>query len=71
MMYEAQVWVYIQTEPRLWTVGFYDPEGKWHPDSEHDGKISASKRVHYLNGGSMDEVVVEMIPDPYNIPTDL
>jgi hypothetical protein len=21
-----EMWVYIQSEPRLWTVGFYDPK---------------------------------------------
>jgi hypothetical protein len=55
-------WVYIQsgsfdnfeTHQReyLYTVGFYDPAGKWHPDSDHNSKESAAARVHYLNGGN-------------------
>lgn len=44
-------WVYVQSEPGLWTVGFYDPSGKWHPDSDHDSRAAAADRVHYLNGG--------------------
>jgi hypothetical protein len=26
-------WVYQQTEPRLFTVGWEDAAGKWHPDA--------------------------------------
>lgn len=44
-------WVYIRSEPGLWTVGFYDPDGKWHPDSDYNDTEQAAKRVHYLNGG--------------------
>lgn len=47
-------WVYIQSEPRLWTVGFYDPKGNWHPDSDYATREDAAKRVNYLNGGSPD-----------------
>ncbi len=47
------MYVYIQTEtsPPLWTVGFYTPDGKWQPDSDHTTRESAAQRVHYLNGG--------------------
>jgi len=44
-------WVFQSFEPRLWTVGFYDASGKWHPESDHDKKEDAAKRVNYLNGG--------------------
>lgn len=44
-------YVYIRSEPQLFTVGFYDPNGNWHPDSDHDDREEARKRVHYLNGG--------------------
>lgn len=46
------MYVYIQSEPGLYTVGFYDPNGKWHSDSDHDNKVDAADRVHYLNGGN-------------------
>ena len=45
------MYVYIKSEPRLWTVGFYDPKGEWHPESDHEDPEAAARRVHYLNGG--------------------
>ena len=48
---ESKMYVYIQSEPGLWTVGFYDPKGKWHPESDHSNQEDAAKRVAYLNGG--------------------
>lgn len=47
-------YVYIQSEKRLWTVGFYDPKGEWHSESDWDSTDEAAKRVHYLNGGNDD-----------------
>jgi len=44
-------WVYIRSEPTLYTVGFYDPKGNWHPDSDWDSREKARERVHWLNGG--------------------
>jgi len=44
------MWVYIQSEPNLYTVGFYDPAGTWHPDSDHETKDEAAKRAAFLNG---------------------
>jgi len=38
-----------------YTVGFYDPDGEWHPESDYDTSESAAKRVHYLNGGKEGE----------------
>lgn len=46
------MYVYIRSEPQLFTVGFYTPKGEWVPDSDHDSKEEAAKRVHYLNGGN-------------------
>ncbi len=37
----------------LYTVGFYDPEGKWHPESDWPTQREAGQRVHYLNGGEV------------------
>jgi hypothetical protein len=46
-------YVYLKTLPEgLWTVGFYDPKGNWHPESDHDTAKDAAERVVYLNGGS-------------------
>jgi hypothetical protein len=45
-----EMYVYIRTEKHLWTVGHYDPNGKWIPESDHGSKEEAAERVHYLNG---------------------
>ena len=56
------MYVYIQSERTLWTVGFYDPNGKWHSDSDHSDREEAAKRVHYLNGGQ-ETVVIRKLND--------
>ncbi len=38
-------WVYIKTEPGLWTVGHYDPSGKFQTDSDHDERAKAAERI--------------------------
>jgi hypothetical protein len=51
-------WVYKQTEYagrdgadyNLYTVGFFDPAGKWQPDSDHTDQQKAAERVAWLNG---------------------
>ncbi|GAH83551.1 unnamed protein product [marine sediment metagenome] len=48
------MYVYIQSEFSpycLYTVGFYDPDGKWNSESDHGSKEQAAGRVAYLNGG--------------------
>lgn len=49
------MWVYVQSEPGLWTVGFYDPSGKWHTDSDHASQEAAGRRVAFLNGSTVSE----------------
>lgn len=46
------MYIYKRSEPRLWTVGSYAPEGAWQPESDHSSPDDAAKRVAYLNGGS-------------------
>ena len=46
------MYVYIRSEPNLWTVGYYLSSGAFHPESDHDTAEQAAARVHYLNGGS-------------------
>ncbi len=48
------MFVYIQSEPRLWTVGHYSPDGTWRPESDHATPESAAKRTAWLNGGRSD-----------------
>lgn len=58
------MYVYIQSEPRLFTVGFYDPQGTWNPESDHSDSEAAAKRVAWLNG-SKSECVKEHEPDEF------
>ncbi len=44
------MWVYVRSEPGLWTVGFFDPDGRWHSDSDHSEREDAATRVAFLNG---------------------
>lgn len=44
-------WIYKHTEPSLWTVGYYEPDGTFEPESDCTGPDEAAARVHWLNGG--------------------
>jgi hypothetical protein len=44
------MYCYIQSEPRLWTVGFYSPDGKFQPESDWSDHSDAAARAAYLNG---------------------
>ena len=46
------MYVYVKSDPGLWTVGFYASDGEWTPESDHDVEEEAVKRVYYLNGGN-------------------
>lgn len=46
------MYVYIRTETGLWTVGHYDPAGKFIPESDHTSTEAAARRVMKLNGGT-------------------
>jgi hypothetical protein len=56
------VWLYRHTEPGLWTVGFYDPHGVWHPVSDHGDSEEAAERCHWLNGGNARSIAVPGTP---------
>lgn len=43
------MYVYIQSQPGLWTVGFYSPDGEWNPESDH----TSSEKAAELNGGKV------------------
>jgi len=51
------MYVYLRSEPNLWTVGFYTPAGKWEPDSDHDSPGKAVERVRYLNGSDSHRII--------------
>lgn len=48
------MYVYLQLEPLLFTVGFYTPNGVWVSETDHGSKEEAADRVHYLNGGKLE-----------------
>lgn len=55
-------YIYKQTEfgqHSVWTVGTYH-SSEWMPESDHSNPVEASKRVHYLNGGTDERLVAEL-----------
>lgn len=53
------MFVYIKSEPNLWTVGHYDPKtGAWIPQSDHHMEDDAKHTVRHLNGG--EEIIEEL-----------
>lgn len=47
------MWVYVQSDG-VWTTGFYDPNGLWHPDHDWNSLEEAAERVRWLNGGNAE-----------------
>ncbi len=48
--------VYIRSEPQLWTTGFYKPDGTWEPDDDFPSPGQAGNRAAFLNGaGSIEK----------------
>ena len=45
------MYVYIQSESNVWTVGFYQPDGTWYAESDHPSTDEAANRTAFLNGG--------------------
>jgi hypothetical protein len=54
-------YVYIRSEPLLWTVGFYRPDGTWEPESDHGSSEGAAQRVVWLNGSARLDRLEERI----------
>ncbi len=50
------MYVYIKSEPELWTVGFYEPDGRWNPESDYSKSEAAAARVNFLNGGGNESL---------------
>ena len=54
-------WVFRQEDPGLadevwWEVGFYEPDGDFMQIYQCISKSEASELVHYLNGGSAEQI---------------
>lgn len=50
---------YKKTESQLWTVGYYDKEGKFQPLKDFSEEIQAIFFVNYLNGGKQDISIIK------------
>ena len=53
------MYIYIRTEfspYQLYTVGHYDPDGRFIAESDWGTTEEAAKRVHYLNGGKEEQM---------------
>jgi hypothetical protein len=50
------VYRYIEyiVHDHLWSVGYFDPKGRWQEESDYATADEAAKRVAWLNGGSVD-----------------
>lgn len=55
------MYVYIQSEPGLYTVGFYDPDGQWQPESDWNTRAEAASRVAWLNGSPQENAVMNTL----------
>jgi hypothetical protein len=60
------MYVYKRTEFSpycLYTVGYYEPNGEWVPESDHDTSEQAAERTAWLNGSrpTMPESVQEAL----------
>lgn len=46
------MYVYLEPEKGLFTVGFYKPDGTWRPEADCANRAEARALVNYLNGGT-------------------
>lgn len=49
------MYVFIKSEPRLWTVGFFQPDGKFYPIEDFSSPEEAGRHTAFLNGGPNPE----------------
>jgi hypothetical protein len=42
------MYVYIQSEKTLWSVGFYDPSGNWIPEDEYQCRTCSIREIEAL-----------------------
>jgi hypothetical protein len=43
-------WLFRRSALGMWTVGFYDPHGRWQPVSDYNDLDMAATICHWLNG---------------------
>jgi len=52
------MYVYLKINNR-WTVGFFNPDHTFVPESDHDTAEKAARRTHWLNGGSDEPIAIK------------
>lgn len=50
------MWVILKADMAIWVVGFFDPRGNWVPFKDCKSEETATRWVHYLNGGDWTEL---------------
>lgn len=70
------MYVYESFEEGLYTVGHYDPNGNFKPESDHENKDDAARRVAWLNGNRDAELIYKRCTTPpkprgFIIPGDI
>ncbi len=46
------MYIYLPSQLGQFTVGFHDPRGNWHPESQHNTTRSAAQRCAFLNAAA-------------------
>ena len=59
------MYLYKSTGKGVFTVGHYDPSGKFITETIHQETHEATERVHYLNGGVSPELFGQVIEHLY------
>ncbi len=57
------MYVYKYIDDKLYVVGFYDPSGRWVPESDWLTQDGAIERVNFLNGGGIGSNAEEILKD--------
>lgn len=68
-------YVYIQSEPQLWSVGFWRDMGagepsKFEAESDHTDPDDAAERVRWLNGGNGEGEELELFACPVGVTSN-
>jgi hypothetical protein len=59
------MYVYRDSDSEVFTVGFYDPNGKWLPESDHLLEDVAADRVAWLNGVPTEHRLQQLIDERF------
>jgi len=65
------MYVYESIVKGLFTVGYYNPSGKFITETRHQERREAAERVHYLNGGVNPGLFQQVIDHLYALVSNL